>query len=158
MTNSGRGAEWLEQRYFPVRKKFDTSWIARRGFDPEPATEWSEAAKAEYKRQIEVFQQVPHDTQMRSGLLAAAQGIEREVEEAGLRPMFLVPPTVRAEEHFDPAPLALSPVFVFDDPVRFPRLYLPELHYDPGHLNETGAREFSDLLAEQLTHEVMTGL
>lgn len=152
MTNPGRGAEWLEQRYFPTKKKFDTSWIARRGFDPEPATEWSEAAKAEYQRQIEAFQQArQHETPARSGLVSAVQKLAEEVEKAHAIPIFVVPPTVRPEEHFSAGmSLVLPEDFAFDDPSRFPRLYQPELHYDPGHLSAQGADAFTRLLADRI--------
>lgn len=158
MTNSGRGADWLEQRYFPVRKKIDTSWIARRGFDPEPTTEWSEAAKAEYQSQIAVFQQQRPQKRMRPGLLEAVRDIAGDVAYAHAHPIFLVPPTVRVEEHFDEVSIEPVTVFAFDDPARFPRLYLPESHYDPGHLNEAGAREFCDILGEQFANVAATSL
>ncbi len=158
MTNSGRGAERLEQRYFPVKKKIDTSWIARRGFDPEPTTEWSEAAKVEYQRQIALFQQPRPQKRMRPGLLAEARKLAWELKRDDVRPIFLVPPTVRVEEHFDEVSLEPGPVFAFDDPARFPRLYLPESHYDPGHLNEAGAREFCDMLGEQFADVAVTSI
>lgn len=171
MTNPGRGAEWVEERYFPVKKKLDTSWIARRGFDPEPATEWSESAKAEYRRQIDAFQQArQRETPARPGLVSAVQRLSLEVSRTNARSahlspanlldisevrtvhaIFIVPPTVRPEEHFPATTtLRLSEDFAFDDPTRFPRLYLPELHYDPGHLNADGAGEFTRLLADRL--------
>lgn len=157
MTNSGRVAEWIEQRYFPVKKKSDTSWIARRGFDPEPATEWSESARVEYQRQIAAFQQARQETPMRPGLAAAMKKLAREVEQAGAKPVFCVPPTVRPNEHFEaPSSSLLAPGFAFDDPARLPRLYLPELHYDPGHLNAQGADEFTRLLADRLAAMAQT--
>jgi len=158
MANSGRGAEWLEQRYFPVKKKYDVSWISRQGFDPEPATHWNEDSKAEYQRQIAAFLQAQSTPRIRSGLLEAAQKLAGKVKQAGVQPIFLVPPTVRLEEHFGARSLEPWPILAFDNPVQVPRLYLPELHYDPGHLNEAGAREFTSLLAEQLTITVAAGL
>lgn len=157
MTNPGRGADWLEARYFPKKKKSDTSWIPRRGFDPEPEGGWAIGAKTQYRKQIEAFQRARQETPMRPGLAAALQKLAGEVEQAGARPIFIVLPTVRPEEHFAADSVAkFGELLAFDDPSQFPRLYLPELHYDSGHLNETGAREFSALLAERFAHATTT--
>ncbi|WP_131989467.1 hypothetical protein [Chthoniobacter flavus] len=156
MTNPGRGAEWLEQRYFPARKKVDTSWISRRGFDPEPATEWSEAAQEEYRRQIRVFEEASTHEHWRPGFAAALDDILGKVNQTRAKAILVIPPTVRPEEHFTACPRGAFFGFYFDSPSKYPRLYLPELHYDPGHLNEAGAREFTTQLAEHFTTAWMT--
>jgi len=156
MTNSGRGAEWLEQRYFPTKKKFDTSWIPRRGFDPEPAAEWNDAAKAEYRRQIQAFEEASAHEYWRSGFAAALNGILGDVNQTGAKAILVIPPTVRPDEHFATFPSGVFAHFYFDNPSEYPRLYLPELHYDPGHLNEAGAREFTRQLAEGFANVWMT--
>ncbi|MEP6671034.1 MAG: hypothetical protein ABJF10_17875 [Chthoniobacter sp.] len=150
MAHLGRGAEWLQQRYFPAKKKGDTGWIKRRGFDPEENGEWSESARADYEQKIRAFQQTAGDGRVRPGFAAAVQEIAGELRRAGAEPVFVLPPTVRVEEHLSTGLLAGITVWKFDDPVQYPRLYLPALHYDPGHLNEAGAREFTDLLAQRL--------
>jgi hypothetical protein len=38
-------------------------------------------------------------------------------------------------------------VFRFNRPQDYPQLYVPETHYNGGHLNEAGAHEFTRLLA-----------
>ena len=73
-----------------------------------------------------------------------------DVREAGAEPIFMLPPTVRVEEHLAAGLPPGMTVWEFDDPAQYPRLYLPELHYDPGHLNEAGAHEFTELLAQRL--------
>lgn len=149
MTHLGRGAEWVQARYFPEKKKSDSGWVKRKGFDPEPPGEWSEGTKAEYERQVRAFEQTPQIERVRPGFASALQEINRQVENTGAKLIFIVPPTVRPEEHFAAAPTAVTGFLAFDHPTEYPRLYLPELHYDPGHLNEAGAREFTSLLAQR---------
>jgi len=40
-------------------------------------------------------------------------------------------------------------VLAFNDPVKYPRLYQFDLHYDPGHLSPEGAQIFTKLLAQR---------
>ena len=156
MAHLGRGAEWLQARYFPEKKKTDMSWVKRRGFDPEPAGEWSEGTRAEFERQIRAFEQTPPSDRIRPGFLAALRDLERSVNQAGAKMALVVPPTVRPEEHLNlPQPVGFG-FFAFDNPAEYPRLYLPELHYDPGHLNEAGAREFTSLLAQRFVTLLQT--
>jgi hypothetical protein len=150
LANRGRGAEWLQQRYFPAKKKSDTSWIKRAGFDPEEKGEWSEGSRAEYAQKIRAFEQSKGEGRVRPGFASALQTLIDDVHRAGAEPVFVLPPTVRAEEHLATGLPAGLVVWEFDDPTQYPRLYLPELHYDPGHLNEAGAREFTSLLAQRL--------
>ncbi|HSI15718.1 MAG TPA: hypothetical protein VK961_26965 [Chthoniobacter sp.] len=156
MANLGRGAEWLQARYFSNKKKTDMSWVKRSGFDPEPLGEWSESAKTEFKRQILAFEQAPPVERLRPGLAIALREIDWQVRQAGAELILVVPPTVRPEERLAPVPPNAFGFFAFDNPTEYPRLYLPELHYDPGHLNEAGAREFTSLVAQRFVTLLQT--
>jgi len=150
MANLGRGAEWLQQRYFPPKKKRDASWIVRGGFDPEVPGEWSESARADYAQKIREFERAGAKGRVRPGFAAALQGMAGEVRRAGAEPIFVLPPTVRVEEKLEDGLPGDLTVWAFDHPDQYPRLYQSELHYDPGHLNEAGAQEFTDLLVQRL--------
>jgi hypothetical protein len=84
------------------------------------------------------------------GLELLARAIER-VRAAGATPILLVPPRhqVRSSladhvrEHLD------VEILEFDDPARYPELYVPELRFDLNHLNRDGAALFSRLLARR---------
>lgn len=154
MANLGRGAEWLQERYFPSKKKGDMSWVKRNGFDPEENGEWSEGARADYAQKIRVFEQTKGEGRVRPGFAVALREIADDVRRAGAEPVFVLPPTVRVEEHLDLGLPGDLTVWAFDHPDQYPRLYQPELHFDPGHLNETGAREFTSLLAQRLADMV----
>jgi hypothetical protein len=150
LSNLGRGAEWLGDRYFPVKKKSDMSWVKRSGFDPEEKGEWSPGARAEYAQKIQTFERLLPTGWMRPGLVTAVRDLAAEVRKAGAEPVFLITPTVRPEENIAAGAPANLTVWAFDLPEDYPRLYLPELHFDPGHLNEAGAAELTSLLAQQL--------
>ncbi len=150
LTHLGRGAEWLGDRYFPTKKKTDMSWVKRAGFDPEEKGEWSASARAEYAEKIQTFERLLPTGRMRPGLAAAVRDLAAEVRAAGAEPIFLITPTVRPEENLAAGVPPNLTVWAFDLPQQYPRLYLPELHFDPGHLNEAGATEFTSLLAVRL--------
>jgi hypothetical protein len=150
MSNVGRGAEWMQSRYFPSKKKGDTSWIPRRGFDPEEKGEWSESARADYEGKIREFELAGTPGHVRTGFASSVQKIMEDVHQAGAQAAFVVPPTVRLEERLGGGLPPGMIIWAFDKPAEYPRLYLPELHYDPGHLNEAGAHEFTTLLAQRL--------
>lgn len=156
LANLGRGAEWVQARYFPEKKKTDLSWAKRRGFDPEPPGEWSEGTRAEFERQIRAFRLAPPIERLRPGFAIALREIDSQVEFAGAKLILVVPPTVHPEEHLAPVPPNAFGFLAFDNPAEYPRLYLPELHYDPGHLNEAGAREFTSLLAQRFVTLLQT--
>jgi hypothetical protein len=149
MTNPGRGAEWLRERYLPVKKKSDSSWKKRAGFDPEVETdEWSESARVDFARQIEaVSEALPPET-ARPGLAVALQDLMAELRRVGVEPIFVIPPSVRPAENLVLGLPAGMTVWAFNHPADYPQLYQAEVHYDPGHLNEKGAQEFTRLLAQ----------
>lgn len=149
-TNPGRGADWLHDRYFPMKKKPDTSWIKRAGFDPEEKGEWSDGARADFAQKVQALERSLAPRSLRPGLDSALRELITEVRRAGAQPIFILPPSIRTTENLAGALPPDTIVWAFNNPVEYPRLFLPELHYDPGHLNEDGAREFTSLLAQRL--------
>jgi len=148
--NLGRGAEWLQERYYPGKQKSDMSWKQHGGFDPIAKSEWSEGARADYAQQIQRFEHAGSKGNVRPGFADALRDIVGEVRRAGAEPVFVIPPTVRVEEKLEEGLPGNVIVWAFDHPHEYPRLYQPELHCDPGHLNEAGAQEWTSLLAQRL--------
>jgi hypothetical protein len=149
-TNLGAGTDWLHERAVPAKKKErPPGWVARRGFDPEDEGEWSEGARLDYARQIEALKKALLPQQVRPGFAAALREIIAEVRAAGAEPVFILPPTVRPAENILAGLPAGITVWAFNDPDAYPRLYEPELHWDPSHLNEKGAQEFTRVIAQR---------
>ncbi len=150
MLNPGQGAVWLRERYFPAKKKTDSLWEKRAGFDPQAKGEWSDEARAGFEKEVQAFEALPAPASLRPGLASALRDLIADVHRAGAEPIFVAPPSVRPEEKLAGALPQGMTVWAYNDPVAFPRLYLPEVRCDPGHLNEDGAREFTTLLAQRL--------
>jgi len=149
MTNPGRGAVWLQAHFFAANAESDSPSMARGGFTPEENGEWSESRRSDYKQEIQDYQQSPA-RRVRPGLISALRAIAADVRGAGGEPVFVLPPTVRMDEKLaDELPHDLT-IWAFNNPAEYPRLYLAELHFDDGHLNEDGARVFTSLLARRL--------
>jgi hypothetical protein len=144
----GRGADWLRERYFPSKKMEESPMMKRGGFDPKPKVEWNEATREEFAKALQEFEQAP-GLRVRPGLATAVSEVIAEVRAAGAEPILVLPPSTRLEEKLtDGLPPGVN-VWAFNKPSEYPKLYLPELLHDPGHLNEDGAREFTRLLAER---------
>jgi len=68
--------------------------------------------------------------------------------------VFVIAPTIRPEENLVTGVPEDVTVFAFNRPDDYPILYEHTTHYDPGHLNEKGAREFTRFLAERFVQQV----
>ena len=79
---------------------------------------------------------------------SALEGLVAEVRRAGAQPIFLLTPSLDADENLTGLPEGV-PIFSFADPAQYPALYAPENHYDAWHLNEKGAAELTGLLARR---------
>jgi hypothetical protein len=65
---------------------------------------------------------------------------------AGVEPYCFVTPALKVIDFFPPRPPG-EKIFAFNDPQKYPQLYSMEWRWDYDHLNDTGAREFTMLLA-----------
>jgi hypothetical protein len=149
MLNPGSAADWLENRYFPTKSHSKPDWVARAGFDPEEqGGAWTPAASAELAEQVEAVKRSLPPQPLRPGFSAAFQDLLGDLHRAAVQPIFIISPTVRPAENLALGLPADLTIFRFNQPEIYPRLYVPETHYNIGHLNEAGAHEFTRLLAQ----------
>ncbi len=86
-------------------------------------------------------------------LLQVTKDIVQTVKDSDVTPIFIIAPLLEKRENL----IALSTkgyvptLFSFNNPIEYPRLYDPKLRFDMVHLNEKGAREFTQLLAEKFS-------
>jgi hypothetical protein len=85
--------------------------------------------------------------------------IVERVEALGATPIFVTQPAlylqddlIRAAERGEVRQLVR-----FDSPVRFPELYDPDHRYDATHLNDEGARIFTEMLAREFAARIERG-
>lgn len=143
--NLGHGVNLLTPEY-----KAEPFGAQEAGFLPLAGTHFKSAKQSkEYKIDIEKMTHPlkPHDPD--SASIAAFENLAGVIEQHGLTPIFVIPPTAYGAEDF----LAAQPIphstFAFADPVKFPQLYQVNRRYDCDHLNRTGAEEFTRMLASE---------
>ncbi|HEY3901849.1 MAG TPA: hypothetical protein VGM54_24765 [Chthoniobacter sp.] len=155
LTNAGRGAEWLRFPFASGRPKEDTGWMKRGGFDPAAEMgSWTDAALADYARQVAAVRDSLPPRTARPGFSDALRSLLKDLQEAGVEPIFVISPTVRSDENLLLGlPDGLT-VFAFNQPAEFPQLFEAVNHVEPRHLNEKGAREFTRLFAERFSNHV----
>lgn len=144
----GQGLEWLAWKDAPSKKK-KPRWARRDGYEAQEESPWSEGSKAAFARQVESAQASLMPQVLRPGFAADLREIVAEVRRAGVEPLLVIPPTVIPAENIQIGVPEDVPLLAFSRPDEYPELYQPETHYDPGHLNEKGAVEFSRLVAER---------
>jgi hypothetical protein len=78
--------------------------------------------------------------------------IERHVRDLGATTIFVTQPALYLQEDLIKAHARgdVAHLVRYDDPQRFPELYAPENRYDDTHLNEQGARLFTEHLARDV--------
>lgn len=87
--------------------------------------------------------------------LKALESQVAAIRAAGAEPVYIIPPGPPGLVS-EPAVLRLlqggqiPALFVYNDPVKFPRLYSVNLHFDSNHLNRAGAAYFSRILGRDL--------
>ena len=71
----------------------------------------------------------------------------QQIQSAGASPVFIVTPIYPQAPSKFPGP-APGLVLSYNNPARYPEMYRPEARTNEGHLNSTGAEQFTRLLAE----------
>jgi hypothetical protein len=95
-------------------------------------------------------------------LSAAAEHAYRqwadEIRKTGAIPIFLAPPTTaQTKLGFRPESGSAGAMMLFNDKKNYPQLYRNEIRFDADHLNETGAEEFTRLIADNLSRLINDG-
>ena len=155
LTNLGRGAEWCRAHFLPTRNREDIGWIKRRGFDPDvELTLWSDWARTDFARQVDAVKTALPPYTLHPSFAAALRDLLKDLNRAGVEPIFIIAPTVRSDENLvQGLPQGLV-VLSFNHPQEYPQLYVPEAHADTRHLNELGARLFTSLVGAQFVERV----
>jgi len=85
--------------------------------------------------------------------------IRARIEELGARAVFVTQPALYLQEDLIKAAQAgeIPLLLRFDDAERFAELYAPERRYDETHLNDEGARLFTEALADEFVARVKRG-
>jgi hypothetical protein len=154
--NPGRAADWLVDRYFPSKFKEDSSWQKRRGFDPEmeDAGVWTDWARADFVRQVDALRASLTPQTARPGFASALRDLIADLRRAGVKPLFVIAPTLRVSENLvNGLPEGIT-VSAFNHPDEYPHLYLLDAHADARHLNMAGAVEFTRLVADRFGDRV----
>ncbi len=144
--------------------------LASRGFDPLLV---EDSRKEEHQRRLRLLADPAGYRHALHLLWGARQALpepkpyEREIygrfltmiQEAGVEPVFLLTPTTypRASVLALGAEGVLQPLLDFNDPVRYPRLYVADSRFDREHLNAEGAKIFTRQLARRFAAEVLGG-
>ena len=81
------------------------------------------------------------------GLRVVAEHASRLIRAAGAEPVFVITSAVSGSPGDWPGQPKDAPVFAYHDPDRDEKLYRADRRANSGHLNTTGAIEFSELLA-----------
>ncbi|MGB7249335.1 MAG: hypothetical protein WBC73_10375 [Phormidesmis sp.] len=82
--------------------------------------------------------------------------IVKAVQVAGAEPIFVEPPSLHMEDDFRAAQ-QLSTIDIllsYKDPHQYPQLYRSDQRHDAEHLNDAGARTFTQLLAKDFSAAV----
>ncbi len=153
MTSRGRGAEELSGYLGPKTKRKPPEtpppWKETAGFLAEKRSTWLTGKHlADFARDVAEqrldFARHPVPPALRRAVSVTAAA----VRAAGVEPIFIATPTLDPREHFGDFDEGIR-VWRFDHPAEYPALFDPALHYDITHLNEDGARVFTDLLAQR---------
>jgi hypothetical protein len=154
-SRSGRGCEFLADAFYQDRKKakFEEPilWLDRGGFAPGQSEPLSGAKRENYERAVVAMQDDFPFAPLPPNLRDEAAALAREVRAIGAEPVFVVMPTLRADENYtDLRGQGVDASFIsLVSQARFPKLYDSQRHNDDWHLTETGARDFTRYLGAE---------
>ena len=112
---------------------------------PEPMT--GEELKGYEKKVAELRARKPNPGDNGWGLRTVTQHAAGLIRAAGAEPVFVIASSVSALPGEWPGQPKDAPVFAYHDPDRDEKFYRVDRRANAGHLNTTGALEFSELLA-----------
>jgi hypothetical protein len=78
------------------------------------------------------------------------------IRSRGAVPVFVVPPVV-GRLPVNSSAGAAADILAFDDPAAYPNLFRADVRIDVGHMNRTGAEQFSRLLAQRFVADLHDG-
>jgi hypothetical protein len=160
-TNQGWGAEWLSYEFGIERRKkaarWDPpkGWKGTEGYEAEKDIPFAGPERVQFERDVAVLRENFPPRKAKPSFFDALEDIAAEVRAAGAQPILIITPTVDRREHFVGLPSDI-PVWRYHDIAAFPELYDPGNHYDASHLNDAGARIFTDMLAKRFA-DVLNG-
>lgn len=149
-TNRGRCAEWLDKTLHQAETKRPKpkGWETTGGFEAGDDKVMAGAELKEFERSVAVLRKSLAPARLRPTLGDAITEIIAEVRSIGAEPIFVLAPTLDPRENVTELPGDVE-ILSFADPNQYPALYDASNHYDGWHLNEKGARIFTELLAER---------
>ena len=157
--NRGDGASWLLRRLGIVKpaNPRDAFEPAARGYAPMPAG--AQLPIERYRKDLAELRAQPRKP-LDAASEAALRKFAERITRVGATPIFVVPPNstpIRSEFAATASGTTAPALLAFDDPDEFPALYQIDRRADLIHLNDRGAREFSEILAEHLAARFLPG-
>lgn len=148
--NLGRGAEVVAAMLAPLRAKANRlpEWDGAEGYHAGGAEGLSETARKGYLINVERLRKGLTPVKPNGAFWNAMTQLIEDVRRAGAEPVFAIAPTLNERENISEVPGGAA-LIALNDPVKYPVLFDPDLHYDGWHLNERGAHDFTRILAEQ---------
>jgi hypothetical protein len=152
--SQGRGAELLGYRFGVERQKKASrweppdAWKHSEGYEPEDDQPLAGSELDRFVRATAERRKKFPPVTMRPSLKRAYLAILEEIKRAGIQPIVLITPTVRADENFSGFPPDV-PVWSYHDPNEYPGLYEPANRHDFTHLNHAGAELLTTLLGQR---------
>ncbi|MGL4499258.1 MAG: hypothetical protein ACRCU2_09395 [Planktothrix sp.] len=168
LTNTGLGSNFIQQLFLgdyqeKVIDKVNPTGPLRDGFlslEEEAKTDESYQIRHQdylnnldsYEAQVDSLkrQTVPLSPSQPHVLQVLGEMIEK-IKEKGAEPIFLIAPGLNKQANLMQAYAegSVPELFVFNDPSEFPNLYEANKRFDIGHLNEEGAIQYTNLLADR---------
>ncbi len=147
LTHIGILSDSIHDAIFPTPKVRDGE-LDRRGFHPEAQSLSPTMAKA-FRDEMSGMMAKPRFQLVDPTMDDVCREMSARCESEGVRLVFIMMPTVGSRR--SPLPpadvLQRHLLLTFDEPEKYPALYMPEERYDLQHFNKTGAAVFTRELA-----------
>jgi len=158
-TNQGRGSEWLAYEFGVERRKKASRWDPpegwrdREGYEPEPDEPITPKEWDRLKFGADTRAKSFPPSEIKPSLRQAYTEIIAEIRKAGAEPIILGTPTVLPTENFTQLTDGVE-IWSYHDPAAYPALFAQENRHDYTHLNDAGAKVFTDLLARRFAEHL----